>query len=75
MRHIDRHGQPKINVKQCTSATCQGSETGCSNGDCILSGHHSRTSKWVYWTINHYYTIFGRYPHGYSPTHFPFFKP
>jgi hypothetical protein len=37
----DRYGNLKIAVKQCSSATCNGSEIGCSAGDCI-NGHHAK---------------------------------
>lgn len=59
---IDRHGKPKIAVKLCSSASCTGSEIGCSNGDCMMSNHHGRNAKWRYWTHERFIKVFGREP-------------
>lgn len=61
-KDVDRYGRPKISVKLCSSATCQGSEIGCSNGDCAMSGYHLKNAKWRYWTIDRFRKIFGREP-------------
>lgn len=59
---VDKNGNRKIAVRICSSAGCIGNENGCSNGDCRLSNHFSKTARWTYWTEKHFIKIFGRKP-------------
>lgn len=61
-KNVDRYGRPKIAVKLCNSAGCEGSELGCSSGDCVFSNHHAKSARWRYWTIDRFRKIFGREP-------------
>jgi len=51
-----------ISVKMCSSATCQGSETGCSNGDCLTSTHHGKNARWRKMTLKMFRYLFEREP-------------
>lgn len=51
-----------VMVKLCNSATCEGGENGCTNGDCLFSNHHKKSARWRKWTVKHYIKIFGREP-------------
>lgn len=60
-KNVDRYGNPKIAVKLCNSAGCEGSEIGCT-GDCVMSTHHAKSARWRYWTIARFKKMFGREP-------------
>jgi len=65
-KKVDRHGIPKVAVKMCNSASCEGSEIGCSRGDCLTSSHHRKSCKWRYITIERFIKLFNRIPHGFE---------
>lgn len=51
-----------IYIKQCSSATCQGNESGCGSGDCNTSSHHARNARWKAMSEEDFIYLFDREP-------------